>query len=91
MAKTLPIIGNLSPSVRAALAEPTGLKLDDEQQFYIVLVNPRDEEKRRAPLADIRRIAEQAEKDIATSGMTPEEFDALADEVCDEIRHGRPS
>jgi hypothetical protein len=91
MAKTLSTIGNLPPSVRAALAEATGLKLDDEQQFYIVLVNPRDEKKRRAALADIRQIAEQAEKNIAASGMTPEEFDALADQVCDEVRHGRPS
>ena len=31
MAKTLTTIGNLPPAVRAALAEATGLKLDDER------------------------------------------------------------
>jgi hypothetical protein len=89
MAKTFPAIGNLPASVRAALAEATGLKLDDERQFYIVLINPSDEEKRRAALADIHRIAEQAEKNIAASGMTPEEFEALTDEVCGEVRQPR--
>ena len=72
MEKALTTICNLPPSVRVALAEATGLKLDDEQQFYIVLLNPRDEEKRRAVRADIRRIAEQSQKSIAASGMTPE-------------------
>jgi hypothetical protein len=84
-------IANLPQSVREALAAATGLRLGDEQQFYIVLVNPRDEEHRRSALADIRRIAAQAEKNIAASDMTAHEFEALADEVCGEIRHGRQS
>ena len=88
MEKDLPTIGSLPIAVRTALSEATGLVLDEQQQFYIVLVKPRDEQQRQGAVADIQQIARQAEAAITASGMTPEEFDRLADEVCDEVRHG---
>lgn len=89
MERELHSVDDLPAIAREALAAATGLPLDSQKQFYVVVLNITDEERRDRAWAEMQRIAAAAQRNIEVSGIEPKEFDSLVDDVSDEVRRGR--
>jgi hypothetical protein len=82
-------VSDLPQAARDALAMASGLPLQAREQFYVVVLNNIDEQLRDRAWAEMQRIAATAQQNVAHSGIKPEDFEALVDEICHEVRHGR--
>jgi len=82
-------LDDLPAIAREALAAATGLPLESQRQFYVVVLNVTEQERRDRAWAVMQRIAATAERNIAVSGVAAEEFDALVDDECRQARYGR--
>ena len=81
---------DLPQATRDAFAAACGLPLQGQEQFYVVVLNNTDQERRDRAWAEMQRIAVMAQRNIAASGIQPEELETLVDDVCHEVRYGRP-
>jgi hypothetical protein len=89
MEHNLRSVGDLPAIAREALAAATGLPLESQKQFYIVVLNVTEGERRDRAWAEMQRIAATAQRNVEASGIAPQPFDALIDDVSRETRYGR--
>ena len=89
MDQSLRNISELPQVARDALATASGLPLQGQEQFYVVVLNNTDQERRDRAWTEMQRIAAEAQRNIAASGIQPEDFETLVDDVCHEVRYGR--
>jgi len=83
-------IADLPSAAREAIASVTGLALGADQQFYVVIVNPHDEQREAAALAIIKGTAATAARNAAASGADWPAVEANIDEVAEDVRRGGP-
>jgi hypothetical protein len=82
-------ICDLPTTAREALAAATGLPPESQKQFYVVVLNATDEDRRDRAWAEMQRIAVTAQRNIEASGIEPQELDALVSDLSREVRQDR--